>query len=223
MTKKAFFYPLLWLALLLLTGCVNLDSYFVDEHADQDMVPSKQAIHAQVRFLASDGRNILGWMDDIVGGGYNHFVSVDDQWLNIRCIRGSDGAEMTFSVKSILVLFEGETDEFCDGPVLCLNWFDFDWYKGQNVTFPLHETYTIHIRSTRFWLGEERTIEWGIDVLSNFEYKVTSCTIDGVSSSAYLDEAFTDGVFRGRVTLRARPNSQYPHIWDYPVIPHDNN
>lgn len=223
MTTKVFSHILLCLALLqLLTGCANLDDGYLHEVGTLIVDPFEPTICTVVRFEAADGQNILGWFDDIRQGGGNHFVAVDDQWLDIRCVRGSDGAEMTFFTKTIYATYEAEVSVFGDGPRLCLSWLDFDWYMGQNVTFPLHETYTIHIRSTRFWLGEERTIEWGIDVKSRYEYEVTSCAIDGVSSAEYLEAAFEDGLFLGRVTLKARPESQYPNFWDYPVIPHNN-
>lgn len=188
-------------ALLTLVGCAAEDMDMGEWTNPTD--PVYGYIPTKIRFETSEGDNLLASYSDICQKpAFYPFKPEEVPWLTIRCERGSDGALMTFS-ETAWVTPKGaeELAIWGEGPILSLSWIDFDGITGQNHKFPFRESYTLHVSSTRFWDGEERTIRWEIEVLKPERYRVLSCAIDGVEAATYLDMAMEKGEFIGRVRL----------------------
>lgn len=195
-------------ATLLLTGCMAEDGL------DDSVAPlrpsiegAQPVIHTMIRFEDTDGGNLMSAVEDIRRDrNYYLFEFEEYPWLDVRCIRGSDGAEMTYS--SVGWHYPSDPDEllvYGQGPVLILCWLDVDKLAGQNVRFPAHDSYTLRIRNTLVWPDAERTVTWGIDFPTRYTFDVVSCAIDGVDSPQCLSEASTDsGRFLGLVRLRTK-------------------
>lgn len=202
MNRKISLYSVLLSVMLWLTGCSDLDSMDIEPPFSID--PAVPFIPTMIRFENADGDNLMSSVEDIRQDvPYYQFKFEDLPWLDVRCIRGSDGAQMTYS--EVAWHRPSDPDEirvYGQGPVLMLSWLDVDKLAGQNVTIPTRDKYTLHIRNTRIWPEEEHTIEWGIEFPTRYTFKVVSCAIDGVDSPQSLLEASTDqGRFLGLVHL----------------------
>lgn len=198
-------FLLFWLlsAMFMLSSC---DVDFGDTDASQ--VPTidevEPYIPTMIRFETAEGENLLSNLVEIPQDASFYPIDLKDySWLDIRCVRESDGSQMTFS-STYFNIPQGEDaiGLFGTGPVLGLSWIDFDLLAAQNVSLPCQQHYTLHIRSTRFWVGEEHTITWGIEFLNRKSYTVFSCAIDGKESAQYLASAMDGTIFNGMVHLR---------------------
>lgn len=192
-------------AMLMLTSCMNED-FFAD--SNQPTIDEAQPIiHTMIRFEDADGGNLMSSVADIRHDEMYYTFKLEDlPWLDVRCIRGSDGAQMTFSgVAWHNPSHQDEISVCGQGPILMLSWLDVDKLAGQNVTFPALDSYTLHIRNTLVWPDDEHTVAWGIEFPTRYTFDVVSCAIDGVDSPQYLtDEATDSGHFLGLVRLRAK-------------------
>lgn len=198
---------MLWLILtvasLVLTSCDVGD--FVDD-PQPSIMSAQPVITTMIRFENAEGDNLMSSVEDIRRDvTYYHFQFDDVPWLDVRCIRGSDGAQMTYS--TVAWHHPSDPDEirvFGTGPVLILSWLDVDKLAGQNVTFPARDSYTLHILNTHVWPeAEEHTVMWNFEFPTRYTYSVVSCAVDGVDSPQFLSDAVTDsGRFIGLVSLR---------------------
>ena len=202
MKRKNLLYSVVLYVLLSLTSCMDQD--FMDMDPSPSIDPAVPFIYTVIRFENTDGDNLMSSVEEIRHDVlYYQFKFEDLPWLDVRCIRGSDGAQMTYS--EVAWHHPSDQDEirvYGQGPTLILSWLDVDKLAGQNVTFPARDTYTLHIRNTCIWPDEEHTIEWGIEYPTRYSFNVVSCAIDGVDSPQSLLETSTDqGRFLGLVHL----------------------
>lgn len=185
----------LTLALLpLLAGCADLDSLDMSGPDTPSIDEAYPYIPTLIRFEGLHGENELSRCSDIAQTpGYQSFRLEETYWLHVSCIRGSDGAQMTFSTTA---WYTPQSDEeirsYGTGPMLQLSWLDFDWLARPDITFPRTEHYTLHIHSTRFWTAQTNTIEWVIEVLDRHRFRIVLCGVDGEEPSPYQDVA--DGI-----------------------------
>lgn len=198
-------FVMLWL--LLMTTSQAWTSCAVDDDMgapNPSIDPALPVIYTMIRFEDADGGNLMSSVDDIRHDAlYYPFKFEDTPWLDVRCIRGSDGAQMTYS--EVSWHRPSDPDEvlvYGEGPVLILSWLDVDKLAGQNVTFPNRDSYTLHIRNTYVWPDEEHTIKWSVEYPTQYTFNVVACAIDGVDAPQRLLDATTDaGRFIGFVHL----------------------
>lgn len=197
----------LWalMAMLVLAGCSVEDAFDASGPGGITIDEVEPYVPMLIRFEGSDGQNLLSAFDDVPQHqSAGPLRLADIPWLDVRCVRGSDGAAMTFSDVMWYVPYNAdEAAQLGSGPRLYLSWLDFDWLSAQNVALPSREYYTVYVSSTRFWVGQEHTIRLGLDVSGRRTYSVTSCEVDGRESPEALAASMLDGVFRGVVTLRS--------------------
>lgn len=197
-------FLLFWLlsAMFMLSSC---DVDFGESETNRGPVidEAEPYIPTMIRFETAEGENLLTDLVELPQNVSYYPIDLKDYpWLDIRCVRERDGAQMTFS-STFFGIPQGEAiDLLGAGPVLGLSWIDFDLLAAQNVSLPCQEHYTLHIRSARFWEGEEHTITWGIEFLNRKNYTVFSCAIDGKESAQYLASAMDGTIFNGMVHLR---------------------
>lgn len=190
--------------LLSLTGC---DVGFDDMETGSGPVidEAEPYIPTVIRFETAGGDNLLTDLVVLPQGQSYYPIKLEDYpWLDIRCVRERDGAQMTFST-TFFGIPQGEEaiGQLGAGPVFGLSWIDFDILAAQNVSFPCQEHYTLRVRSTRFWLGEEHTITWGIEFQGRKQFSVFSCVIDGTESLQYMESAIDRTQFNGMIHLRS--------------------
>lgn len=195
---------LFWIlsVMLLLTGCaVDFDE--TETNRGPSIGEVEPYIPTMIRFESAEGENLLSDLVELPQGQSYYPIDLKDYpWLDIRCVRERDGAQMTFS-STYFGISQGEAIGLLGaGPLLVLSWIDFDLLAAQNISLPCQEHYTLHIRSARFWEGEEHTITWGIEFLDRKSYSVFSCAIDGKESAQYLASAIDGTIFNGMVHLR---------------------
>lgn len=198
----------LWLLPLLLswTGCsVDLDDYMSTVDGTDPVIGLEYRIPTMIRFETAEGDNLLAAFDDVpTAEAWTPIELADYPWLDIRCVRERDGAQMTFS-STAFGIPQAEYDNLLGtGPLVAVSWIDFDHRTGQNAQYPCEEKYTLHVRSSRLWAGEERTITWTRKYLAPESAYIVACAIDGEESEQYLSDAFDGTTFTGMVHLRPR-------------------
>lgn len=168
-----------------IASCSIDDNLDYNREYFQDSTPlagtTKDAVFVTaIRFESEAGTNILTCFSDIpVGEGFVHWEIDSVRYLSVECVRGSDGALMTWSDTG-LFFFDSERLISCcgEGPLLMLKWMDMDLRSGKNKPSSYDETYTINIVSSRLTNSIPHTIKWTVHVEGD-RYAPTMCELDG--------------------------------------------
>lgn len=175
---------ILWLimAVLSLTSCMVDDPGMDPNDMESDWPVNKNVFGVCIRFETEAGLNPLKVFSDIIQPReYDFFVPDSLRWLDLECLRGSDGARMTFGTTAWFTPQSADSQAAIggEGPVLLVSWTDMDLITGQNTRPQYDETYTLNIRSTRLFGNDEvRQIKWYVHV-TNGSWTTTRIVADG--------------------------------------------
>ena len=118
-----------------------------------------------VRLEDGDGNNLLDTADALAKEPVSYECQI---------IRESDQALMTFEQRRV------NDDHDCEtfGPLLCLQWSDFDLLSDKDKPIVYEQAYTTHLQITHADVTEQHRIRWNLRVEGKM-HCVTSCEVDG--------------------------------------------
>lgn len=194
--KLIFLWTAMMGVLLTLPSCSDgMNDYYY-----QGPDPVERRMWTYIRIETEQGFNPMLLFNDIMQcWEWDTFNPDTVAWIDIKCVRASDQAEMTLSSTSwYSPQKEEDKNFFGEGPLLVLSWLDMDALYGTNSTTPHEDAYTLRISSNRIFDHGPIEIKWSVRFSHNNRlYDFWKCEIEGVETDfQHLRENDPkDGVF----------------------------